>query len=175
MQPWKKYHKQIQSMQIFFFLRTMLPFRIGKCFSSPSSKRLFQLLFSKLILHRRQLSFLTCFFFFFFVFYLVCMTLPTLCPLWPSFIIRPVKPMNKLARAILAWSYTLWVIFSPYFSSFSQPTLEFISLGTQLIITFFFFLPLESNLNVFSSLLEGLRIWCSPLHLKRLVCIMFSF
>lgn len=48
-------------MQIFFFLRTMLPFRIGKCFHCPSAKRLFQFLFIKLTLRRRSLSFLTYF------------------------------------------------------------------------------------------------------------------
>jgi FtsH-binding integral membrane protein len=142
----------------------MPPFRIGKCFLHPSANRLFQFLFIKLILHRRQLSFLT----YCSVFYLVCMTSPTLCPLWPSFIIRPVKPMNKLAHAILAWLYTLWVNFSLFFIFFSC-TLEFISFRTKLIIFF-----LESNLNAFSSLLEGLRTWCSLLHLKRLVCIMLS-
>ncbi|GAU15351.1 hypothetical protein TSUD_04200, partial [Trifolium subterraneum] len=43
LQPWKKYHKHIRSMQTFFFLRTMPPFRIGKCFLHPPANRLFHL------------------------------------------------------------------------------------------------------------------------------------
>ena len=68
----------------------------------------------------------------------VCMTSPTLCPLWPSFIIRPVRPMNKLVHAILARLSTTWVIYFP-FSIFFFTTLKLISFRTQLIILLFCF------------------------------------
>jgi hypothetical protein len=134
----------------------MPPFRIGKCFLHPSANRLFQFLFIKLILHRRQLSFLT----YCSVFYLVCMTSPTLCPLWPSFIIRPVKPMNKLAHAILAWLYTLWVNFSLFFIFFSC-TLEFISFRMKLIINFFLGKQFE-RLFQFARRIEDLMFTVAP-------------
>lgn len=95
--------------------------------------------------------------------YLVCMTLPTLCPHWPSFIIRPVKPMNKLARAILAWSYTLWVIFFPYFSSFSESQWNSYPLGPNSLSLFFFSLGKQfERLFQFARRIEDLMFTVAP-------------